>query len=287
MADAVLMREMLEAGVHFGHQTYRWNPNMRQFIYTERNGIHIIDLGQTVGLLEKALERIREVVSSGQTVLFVGTKRQARDIVRGEAERCGMPYVNLRWLGGTLTNWSTISRRIEYFQELEQTVATVEDSAITKKERINLQREFSRMERAFGGLKQMSRPPGAVFVVDPTMDGIAVKEANRMQIPIVAMCDTNSDPDLIDLPVPSNDDAIRAIRLMTARVTEAVLEGLAFGELEQKIETDVSSDGDTGEAIADASSLTEDASQDSPSTDESLSDNSSPVEDDEMSSDSG
>lgn len=238
MADAGIMKEMLEAGVHFGHQTYRWNPHMRQFIYTERNGIHIIDLGQTVGLLDTALDRIREVVASGQTVMFVGTKRQARDIISAEAERCGMPYVNLRWLGGTLTNWSTISRRIEYFQELEQSVATIETSELSKKERIELQRRFTRMQRAFGGLKQMSRPPGAIFIVDPTMDEIAVREANRMRIPIIAMCDTNSDPDLIDLPVPSNDDAIRAIRLMTGRITEAVLEGLAYGEVEQQLEAE-------------------------------------------------
>ncbi len=238
MADAATMKEMLEAGVHFGHQTYRWNPHMRQFIYTERNGIHIIDLGQTVDLLDRALDRIREVVAGGQTVMFVGTKRQARDIIRAEAERCGMPYVNLRWLGGTLTNWSTISRRIEYFQELEQSVATIETSELSKKERIALLRRFSRMQRAFGGLKQMSRPPGAMFIVDPTMDEIAVREANRMRIPIIAMCDTNSDPDLIDLPVPSNDDAIRAIRLMTGRVTEAVLEGLAYGEVEQQLQAE-------------------------------------------------
>ncbi len=238
MADAGMMKQMLEAGVHFGHQTYRWNPHMRQFIYTERNGIHIIDLGQTVDLLDRALDRIREVVAGGQTMLFVGTKRQARDIIRAEAERCGMPYVNLRWLGGTLTNWSTISRRIEHFQELEQSVATIETSELSKKERIGLERRFNRMQRAFGGLKQMSRPPGAIFIVDPTMDGIAVKEANRMRIPIIAMCDTNSDPDLIDLPVPSNDDAIRAIRLMTGCVTEAVLEGLAYGEVEQQLEAE-------------------------------------------------
>ncbi len=236
MADAVTMREMLEAGVHFGHQTRRWNPHMRQFIFAERNGIHIIDLGQTVGLLDTALDKIRDVVSAGQTLLFVGTKRQAREIVSTEAERCGMPYVTTRWLGGTLTNWSTISKRIEHFQELEQRVSAVETAELPKKERIMLQRQFNRMQRVFGGLKQMSRLPGAVFIVDPTMDEISVHEANRMRIPIIAMCDTNSDPDLIDFPVPSNDDAIRAIRLMTRHVSEAVLEGLAVGEVEQQME---------------------------------------------------
>ncbi len=236
MADAVTMREMLEAGVHFGHQTRRWNPHMRQFIFAERNGIHIIDLGQTVGLLDIALDKIRDVVSAGQTLLFVGTKRQAREIISTEAERCGMPYVTTRWLGGTMTNWSTISKRIEHFQELEQRVSAVETSELPKKERIMLQRQFNRMQRVFGGLKQMSRLPGAVFIVDPTMDEIAVNEANRMRIPIIAMCDTNSDPDLIDFPVPSNDDAIRAIRLMTRHVSEAVLEGLAVGEVEQQLD---------------------------------------------------
>ena len=237
MADAVTMREMLEAGVHFGHQTRRWNPHMRQFIFAERNGIHIIDLGQTVGLLDAALDKIRDVVSAGQTVLFVGTKRQAREIISTEAERCGMPYVTTRWLGGTMTNWSTISKRIEHFQELEQRVSAVETSELPKKERVMLQRQFNRMQRAFAGLKQMSRLPGAVFIVDPTMNEIAVNEADRMRIPIIAMCDTNCDPDLIDFPVPSNDDAIRAIRLMTRHMSEAVLEGLAVGEVEQQLET--------------------------------------------------
>ena len=235
MADAGTMRLMLEAGVHFGHQTRRWNPHMRQFIYTERNGIHILDLGQTVGLLDAALDRIRDVVSGGQTVLFVGTKRQARDIVRSEAERCGMPYVDQRWLGGALTNWVTIQRRIEHYRELEQRVAQIEQSGLSKRDRILLQRQFTRMQRSFGGLKQMSRPPGAVFIVDPTMDKIAVSESNRMRIPIIAMCDTNADPDLIDYPIPSNDDAIRAIRLMTGRIADAVLEGLAYGEMEQQL----------------------------------------------------
>ena len=239
MAAGVTMRQMLEAGVHFGHQTRRWNPRMREFIYGERNGVHIIDLAQTVPLLNRALERITDVVSTGQTVLFVGTKKQAREIVRREAERCGMPYVNTRWLGGTLTNWSTISRRLTYFQELQLRVATIEDEQLPKKERMMLQKQFNRMQRAFGGLQQMSRLPGAVFIVDPTMEQIAVKEANRLSIPIIAMCDTNADPETIDFPIPSNDDAIRAIQLMTGRVSEAVLEGLAVGEVEQQVAAEV------------------------------------------------
>ena len=226
VADASTMREMLEAGVHFGHQTRRWNPHMRRYIYTERNGIHILDLGQTVYLLDAALDKIREVVSAGQMVLFVGTKRQARDIIQTEADRCGMPHVTLRWLGGTLTNWTTISKRVVFMQELEQQVMAIEESDLSKKERIDLTRKYNRMLRGFGGLRNMTRLPGALFIVDPTLDSIAVNEANRAHIPIIAMCDTNSDPDLIDFPIPSNDDALRAIRMMTGRVTEAVLEGL-------------------------------------------------------------
>ncbi|HJM75591.1 MAG TPA: 30S ribosomal protein S2 [Dehalococcoidia bacterium] len=229
------MREMLEAGVHFGHQTRRWNPHMRRYIFTERNGIHILDLGQTVHLLDAALDKIREVVSAGQTVLFVGTKRQARDIIQTEADRCGMPYVTLRWLGGTLTNWTTISKRVAYMQELEQEMLTIEESDLSKKDRINLIRKYNRLLRGFGGLRNMTRLPGALFVVDPTLDSIAVNEANRAKIPIIAMCDTNSDPDLIDFPIPSNDDALRAIRMMTGRVTDAVVEGIAYGEVEQEL----------------------------------------------------
>ncbi len=235
MADASTMREMLEAGVHFGHQTRRWNPHMRRYIFTERNGIHILDLGQTVHLLDAALDKIREVVSAGQTVLFVGTKRQARDIIQTEADRCGMPYVTLRWLGGTLTNWTTISKRVAYMQELEQEMLTIEESDLSKKDRINLIRKYNRLLRGFGGLRNMTRLPGALFVVDPTLDSIAVNEANRAKIPIIAMCDTNSDPDLIDFPIPSNDDALRAIRMMTGRVTDAVVEGIAYGEVEQEL----------------------------------------------------
>jgi small subunit ribosomal protein S2 len=186
---------------------------MRRYIYTERNGIHILDLGQTVYLLDAALDKIREVVSAGQTVLFVGTKRQARDIIQTEADRCGMPYVTLRWLGGTLTNWTTISKRVAYMQELEQEVMTIEESDLSKKDRINLTRKYNRLLRGFGGLRNMTRLPGALFIVDPTLDSIAVNEANRAKIPIIAMCDTNSDPDLIDFPIPSNDDALRAIRI--------------------------------------------------------------------------
>ena len=240
MAAGVTMRQMLEAGVHFGHQTRRWNPHMRRFIFTERNGIHILDLAQTVQRLDAALEKVREVVSAGDQVLFVGTKKQARGIVQAEADRCGMPYINTRWLGGTLTNFVTIARRIEHFKQLEQRMATGEEAleaeGLTKRERMVLQKEYGRLERSFAGLHTMSRLPGLIFVVDPTLEDNAVREANRAGLPIVAMCDTNADPDVIQYPVPSNDDAIRAIQLMTGRIADAVLEGIAVGEVEQQFQ---------------------------------------------------
>jgi small subunit ribosomal protein S2 len=234
MAAGVSMRQMLEAGVHFGHQTRRWNPHMRPYIFTERHGIHILDLAKTVPLLDQALQQVRAVSSSGQQVLFVGTKKQARETLRQEADRCGMPYINTRWLGGTLSNWATITRRIAYFKELEERTALGEDSRLTKKERLLLSKEFERMERSFGGLRNMDRLPGMLFIVDPSMESNAVEEANNMGIPIVAMCDTDANPDKVTYPIPANDDAIRSIQLISARIADAVLEGLAYGEVEQE-----------------------------------------------------
>jgi len=261
VATATTMRQLLEAGVHFGHQTRRWNPNMRPFIFGERNGIHILDLAQTVPRLQAALDKVREVSSSGDKVLFVGTKKQARGIIEREAERCGMPYVNNRWLGGTLTNFSTITKRIQYYNELRSSFETnpeIETATAglslrqTKRERVLLQKEYERLTRAFAGLRTLERPPGAVFIVDPSMEEIAVAESNRTRIPIIAMCDTNADPDVIDFPVPSNDDAIRAIQLMTGLVADAVLEGVAVGEVEQQFQdaTAVAAAGDGAEANA-------------------------------------
>ena len=234
MAAGVTMKQMLEAGVHFGHQTRRWNPRMRGFIFTERHGIHILDLAQTVRRLDVALQAVRDTVSSGRTVLFVATKKQARDVIRTQADRCSMPYVTNRWLGGTLTNWSTISRRIEYLRDLEARMAAGEHEALTKRERLRMVKQYNRMQRAFGGLAQMDRPPGMIFVIDPRLEDIAVREANRTKTPIVALCDTDADPDLIDLPVPANDDAIRSIQLLTTRIADAVLEGVAYGEVERE-----------------------------------------------------
>ena len=236
MAAGVTMRQMLEAGVHFGHQTRRWDPRMSPFIFAERNGIHILDLGQTVPRLDVALQKVREVVTGGQTVLFIGTKKQAQAIVATEAGRCGMPYVNNRWLGGTLTNWLTLSKRIEHLKDLEERIASGEALTLPKRERLRLEKQHTRMERSFGGMRGMNRLPGAIFIVDPTMEEIAVREGNRTRIPIIAMCDTNANPTVIDYPVPSNDDAIRAIQLMTGRIADAVLEGMAAGELSQDIE---------------------------------------------------
>ena len=255
MASATTMRQLLEAGVHFGHQTRRWNPHMRPFIFGERNGIHILDLAQTVPRLDAALEKIREVSSAGDKVLFVGTKKQARAIVEREAENVGMPYVNNRWLGGTLTNFSTISKRIQYFNELSERFASSDEIELedasgslrqTKRERLMLQKEYDRLTRAFSGLRSLERPPGAVFIVDPAMEDIAVREANRARIPIIAMCDTNANPDVIDFPIPSNDDAIRAIQLMAGLVATAVREGVAVGEVEQQFQqsTAVTEDGE-------------------------------------------
>ena len=251
------MQQLLESGVHFGHQTRSWNPHMRPFIFGERNGVHIIDLAQTVVRLDAALEKIKEVSASGDKVLFVGTKKQARMIIQREAESIGMPYVNNRWLGGTLTNFSTLSKRIEYYNELstgfdlgtsdEIKTSDSEDDASntdietksvkqTKKERVMLQKEFERLTRSFSGLRSLERTPGALFIVDPALEEIAVREANRAKIPVIAMCDTNANPDLIDYPIPSNDDAIRAIELMTKLVSKAIREGVAVSNIEQEFQ---------------------------------------------------
>ena len=224
------MKLLLEAGVHFGHQTRRWNPRMKRYIFTERNGIHIIDLQQTVVLLEKACEFVRDLVSSGDIILFVGTKKQAHDAIEQEAQRCHIPYVNQRWLGGTLTNFQTIQSRIDHLVRLEDRMSRGEFDNLPKKEIRKLQDEIERLNRQMGGIKEMTRLPGTLFIVDPSKERIAVAEARRMLIPIVAMVDTNCDPDEIDYPVPSNDDAIRAIRLITSRICDSVLEGLGARE---------------------------------------------------------
>jgi small subunit ribosomal protein S2 len=222
------MKALLEAGVHFGHRTRRWNPKMKPFIFTERNGIHIIDLQQTITSLNQAYELVKDSVASGGVILFVGTKRQAQESIVQEAMRCGMPYVENRWLGGTLTNWRTIRQRIDYLLEAEKQHARGEFDRLVKKEALLREREIVRLNHRLGGLKDMRRLPNYVFVVDVRRDDLAVKEANILGIPVIAMVDTNCDPDPIDYAIPSNDDAIRAIRLMVSTMANAVLEGQAI-----------------------------------------------------------
>ncbi len=219
------MKSLLEAGVHFGHRTRRWHPRMKQFIFTERNGIHIIDLQQTMGKLEEAFNAVRDLVAEGGMILFVGTKRQAQETIANEAQRCGMPYVNQRWLGGTLTNFRTIRSRIDYLLKLEERQANGELDKLPKKEALMLTRELNKLQTRLGGLKEMRRLPKAMFVVDTRHEDIAIHEANTLEIPIIAMCDTNSDPNPIAYPIPSNDDAIRAIKLITGKIADAVIEG--------------------------------------------------------------
>ncbi len=225
MTTSISMRDLLEAGVHFGHQTGRWNPKMAPYIYGARNGVHILDLAQTVTRLEEATEFVRELSAGGQQVLFVGTKRQAQDVIRNEADRANMPYVVTRWLGGTLTNFPTIRKRVDYMIELERREEAGQLDLLPKKEALKLRDKLTRLHRYLRGLRDMNEPPGALFVVDVPREHIAVAEARRLKIPIIAVCDTNSDPNLIDYPIPSNDDAIRAVRLLTAQIADAAQSG--------------------------------------------------------------
>jgi small subunit ribosomal protein S2 len=226
----ISMKALLETGVHFGHRTRKWNPRMKPYIFTERNGIHIIDLQQTVQYLSRACDFVRDVVASEKSILFTGTKRQAQETVETEAKRCLMPYVNNRWLGGTLTNFATIQGRIDHLVRLEDTKARGEHDRLPKKEALKIDKEIERLNRHFGGIKEMTQLPAAIFIIDTTAERIAVAEAHRLGIPIVAMVDTNGNPDEIDYPIPSNDDAIRAVRLITARIADAALEGLTLRE---------------------------------------------------------
>lgn len=219
------MKDLLEAGVHFGHRTRKWNPKMARFIYTERKGIHIIDLGKTLELFERAYDFVRSQSAKGKPILFVGTKRQVQPTIEEEAKRCGCPYVNQRWIGGTLTNFEVIRRRILHMLELERNFAEGKYERLPLKERMKLEKELSYLRRNLDGLRNLDRLPGAVYVIDPTVEVHAVREANLLHIPVVAMCDTDSDPDLVDYPIPGNDDAIKSTRLITARIADAVIEG--------------------------------------------------------------
>ena len=221
----VSMKQLLEAGVHFGHQTRRWNPKMAEYIFTERNGIYIIDLQKTVKKIENAYDFIREISSEGKSVLFVGTKKQAQDSVKEEAERAGAYYVNARWLGGMLTNFSTIRRRIDRLKQLRGMEADGTFDLLPKKEVIKLNLEIEKLEKFLGGIKEMKSLPGALFIVDPRKERIAVAEAKKLGIPIVAIVDTNCDPDEVDYVIPGNDDAIRAVKLISETIANAIIEG--------------------------------------------------------------
>ncbi len=222
---AVSMKALLESGVHFGHRTNKWNPKMRPYIFTERNGIHIIDLQQTVKLLDDAFNKIRDTVAAGGSILFVGTKRQAQETIQEETERCGMPYVNQRWLGGTLTNWVTIQQRIVELTRLEKMFETGEINQLTKKEGLLIQREINRLQTRLSGIRNMKTLPDLLFVIDIEREDTAVREANSKGIPVIALVDTNCNPSEIDYVIPSNDDAIRAIKLLVGRMADAVIEG--------------------------------------------------------------
>lgn len=232
--SVISMKQLLEAGVHFGHQTRRWNPKMARFIFTERNGIYIIDLQKTVRMVDDAYNFIRDVAAEGKKILFVGTKKQAQESVKEEAERSGMFYINERWLGGMLTNFGTIRKRVDRLYELEKMEVDGTFNLLPKKEVAQLMHERDKLQRFLGGIKEMTELPGALFVVDPRKERIAIAEARRLRIPIVAIVDTNCDPDEIDVVIPGNDDAIRAVRLLTAKMADAVIDGnqAALGEEE-------------------------------------------------------
>ena len=236
MANVISMKQLLEAGVHFGHQTRRWNPKMQQFIFMDRNGIHIIDLQQTVTRLNEAYKFVEQLTADGGTLLFVGTKKQAQEAVAEEARRCGMFFVNQRWLGGMLTNFKTIQSRITYLRDLEARRDRGDFERLPKKEVQHMTEEINRLERTLGGIKDMRRLPSAIFIIDTRKERTAVMEARRLEIPIIALADTNCDPDEMDYPIPANDDAIRAVRLLCAKIADAAVEGRRELEAQQKDE---------------------------------------------------
>ena len=228
MASIISLKALLEAGVHFGHRTHKWDPKMKPYIFTERNGVHIIDLQQTVSSLTSSYNMVRDLVAQGGVILFVGTKRQAQDTIEAEATRCGMPYVTDRWLGGTLTNWRTMKERIDELAKLEKMETTGDFERITKKEGLFLRRRIERLRIRLGGVRQMTALPSMIFVIDVHREATAIHEANILHIPVLALVDTNCDPSGVDYVIPSNDDAIRAIKLLTAKIADAVLEGRAL-----------------------------------------------------------
>ena len=245
-----VMKALLEAGVHFGHQKKRWNPNMRNYIFTEKNGIHIIDLNQTVNLLNDAYQFVTDVTAAGGRILFVGTKKQAQEVVAHEAARSGQFYVNRRWLGGTLTNFVTIRSRLRTLKQLQQQSASGGFERLPNQEAAAKRQELERLERTLGGMRDMTALPGAIFVVDPKREHLAVQEARRLKIPVIAITDTNCDPDLVDFIIPGNDDAIRSVRLITAAIADAAIQGSMQAEISV-----AESEMDMGEAEPDAASM--------------------------------
>ncbi|MBN9643204.1 30S ribosomal protein S2 [Corynebacterium mendelii] len=286
----VTMRELLDAGVHFGHQTRRWNPKMKRFILTDRNGIYIIDLQQTLTYIDQAFEFVKETVAHGGTVLFVGTKKQAQEAVQNEAERCGMPYVNHRWLGGMLTNFQTVSKRLHRMKEL-QAMDAAEDGydGRTKKEVLMLTRERTKLERVLGGIADMTKIPSVMWIVDTNKEQIAVSEAEKLNIPVVAILDTNCDPDVVNYPIPGNDDAIRSVDVLTKIISTAVEEGKkAKAEREFNAAREAAGD-EVAAKVEDASQPKEEAAADesaadAPAKDEAPAKAEAPAEDTEQAS---
>ena len=237
--SVISMKQLLEAGVHFGHQTRRWNPKMAEYIYTERNGIYIIDLQKSVGMVDTAYNAVKDIVANGGTILFVGTKKQAQDSIKAEAERCGMYYVNERWLGGMLTNFKTIQTRIKRLKEIEAMSEDGTFDVLPKKEVIGLKKEWEKLEKNLGGIKEMKKIPDAIFVVDPKKERICIQEAHTLGIPLVGIADTNCDPEELDYVIPGNDDAIRAVKLIVSTIADAVIEanqGESMSEAEEEAE---------------------------------------------------
>ena len=248
--SVISMKQLLEAGVHFGHQTRRWNPKMAPYIFTERNGIYIIDLQKSVGKVDEAYNAISEIASAGGTVLFVGTKKQAQDAVKTEAERCGMYYVNERWLGGMLTNFKTIRTRIERLKEIERMAEDGTFDVLPKKEVANLKKEWDKLEKNLGGIKNMTRIPDAIFVVDPKKEKICVQEAHTLGITLLGIADTNCDPEELDYVIPGNDDAIRAVKLIVAKMADAIIEANQGEVMTDEVAEDV--EAAVEEVVADA-----------------------------------
>ena len=245
----ISMKQLLEAGVHFGHQTRRWNPKMAKYIFTERNGIHVIDLQQTVKLADQAYDFVRDAAANDAVILFVGTKKQASEAIKEEAERAGQYYINHRWLGGTLTNWDTIQKRIARLKEIKQMEVDGIFDVLPKKEVALLNKQRARLEKFLGGIEEMPRIPDVMYVVDPHKEQIAVKEAKKLGIPVVAMVDTNTDPDDIDVIIPANDDAIRAVKLITAKMADAIIEGRQGEDNVESVEAELAATDSQADSI--------------------------------------